>query len=123
MEIMFSPVYTITPVIAKALMSIEADRQAVAGLPIDVTVLAKLRETARLVSTHYSTQIEGNRLTQGQVKEAVAGTRIPGKERDELEVRHHYRALEEVERLAAEGKPLTEGQLERIHGLVMTGQS
>jgi Fic family protein len=82
MDVMFAPVYTITPAIAKALMSIEADRQAVAGLPIDVTVLAKLRETARLVSTHYSTQIEGNRLTQDQVKEALAGARIPGKERD-----------------------------------------
>jgi Fic family protein len=104
-------------------MSIEADRQAVSDLPIDVTVLAGLRETARLVSTHYSTQIEGNRLTQAQVKEAVAGARFPGKERDELEVRHHYRALEEMERLAAAGGPLTEGQLRRLHGLVMTGQS
>lgn len=119
---MFAPVYTITPAIAKALMSIEADRQAVAGLPIDVTVLAKLRETARLVSTHYSTQIEGNRLTQGQVKEALAGARIPGKEHDESEVRHHYRALEEVEKLAAKGGPLTERQIQRIHGLVMTGR-
>ena len=104
-------------------MSIEADRQVVADLPIDVAVLANLRETARLVSTHYSTQIEGNRLTQGQVKEAVAGgARFPGKEHDELEVRHHYRALKEMEKLAGEGKPLTEGQLRRLHGLVMTGQ-
>lgn len=103
-------------------MSIEADRQAVADLPIDVAVLAKLRETAKLISTHYSTQIEGNRLTQREVKEAVAGARFPGKERDELEVRHHYRALEEVERLAAQGKPLTEKQLQRIHGFVMAGR-
>jgi len=120
---MFSPVYRITPAITKALMSIEADRQVVSDLPIDVTVLASLRETARLVSTHYSTQIEGNRLTQAQVKEAIAGARFPGKERDELEVRHHYRALEEMERLAAAGEPLAEGQLRRLHGLVMTGQS
>jgi len=119
---MFSPVYTITPGITKALMSIEADRQAVADLPIDVQVLASLRETARLVSTHYSTQIEGNRLTQTQVKEVVAGARFPGRERDELEVRHHYRALQEVEKLAAEGKPLREEQLRRVHGLVMTGR-
>jgi Fic family protein len=120
---MFAPVFTITPAIAKALMSIEADRQAVADLPIDVTVLAKLRETAKLISTHYSTQIEGNRLTQGQVKEALAGVRFPGKERDELEVRFHYRALEEAERLAAEGRPLTEKQIQHIHGFVMTGRA
>jgi len=120
---MFSPVYSITPAIAKALMSIEADRQAVADLPIDVTVLAKLRETARLVSTHYSTQIEGNRLTQQQVKEAVAGARFPGRERDEQEVRFHYRALEAVEKLAAEGRPLTERQIQTVHGLVMSGRA
>lgn len=119
---MFSPVFTITPAITKALMSIEADRQAVANLPIDVSVIASLRETAKLVSTHYSTQIEGNRLTQAQVKEAVGGSRFPGKERDELEVRCHYRALEIVEKLADEGNPLTEEQLQSIHGIVMTGQ-
>src|SRR5579872_4100731 len=99
---MFAPVYTITPAMVRALMSIEADRQAVGDLPIDVTVLAKLRETARLVSTHYSTQIEGNRLTQQQVKEVVAGAKFPGHERDEQEVRFHYRAVEVVEKLAAE---------------------
>lgn len=119
---MFAPVFKITPTATRALMSIEADRQAVAELPIDLTVLASLRESARLVSTHYSTQIEGNRLTQAQVKEAVAGARFPGKERDELEVRHHYRALQEVERLAAEGAPLTAEQIKRIHGFVMTGR-
>jgi Fic family protein len=120
---MFSPIFNITAAMAKALMAIEADRQAMADLPIDVTMLAKLRETARLVSTHYSTQIEGNRLTQQQVKEALAGARFPGKDRDELEVRHHYRALAEVEKLAAEGKRLTESQIQRIHGLVMTGRA
>jgi hypothetical protein len=34
LDCMFSPVYAITAAITKALMSIEADRQAVAGLPI-----------------------------------------------------------------------------------------
>ena len=53
----------------------------------------------------------------------VAGARFPGKERDELEVRHHYRALAEMNRLAAEGKPLTEMQMRRLHGLMMTGES
>jgi len=120
---MFSPVYRITPAITRALMSIEADRQAVSDLPIDVTVLAGLRETARLVSTHYSTQIEGNRLTQAQVKSGRCRARFPGKERDELEVRHLYRALKEMERFAAAGRPLTEGHTRRLHGLVMTGQS
>lgn len=119
---MFKPLFSITPATARALMSIEADRQVVADLPIDVGVLAKLRETARLTSTHYSTQIEGNRLTQEQVREAIAGGRFPGRERDEHEVRCHYKAVEYIERLARMTVPLTELQLRRIHRLVMTGK-
>gem|GEM_PF-5293552 len=44
-------------------MRIAAAKQAVQDLPITPSVLATLRETARLFSTHYSTMIEGNRLT------------------------------------------------------------
>ena len=38
------------------------------------------------------------------MKEAIAGARFPGRERDEHEVRCHYRALEHVEKLAGEGR-------------------
>ena len=48
-------------------MRIEAAKQSVQDLPITPSVLASLRETARIFSTHYSTMIEGNRLTQDQV--------------------------------------------------------
>ena len=104
-------------------MAIEADRQAISALPIDVEMLASLRETARLLATHYSTQIEGNRLTQAQVQETLAGARFPGRERDATEVRHYYRAIEEVERLAQRPGPITEDDIRRIHGLVMGGRS
>ncbi|HWE53399.1 MAG TPA: hypothetical protein VG273_26635 [Bryobacteraceae bacterium] len=60
----FEPTFSITPKIAMSLMRIESARQAVSDLPITPAVLATLRETARLYSTHYSTLIEGNRLTQ-----------------------------------------------------------
>jgi hypothetical protein len=70
-------------------MAIEGDRQAIMELPVNVEVLAGLRDTARLAATHYSTQIEGNRLTQAQVAEALAGAHFPGRERDEAEVRNY----------------------------------
>ena len=57
----FAPTFTITPAMANSLMRIEAARQAIQTLPITPRVLANLRETARLFSTHYSTMIEGNR--------------------------------------------------------------
>jgi Fic family protein len=120
---MFDPRYTITPRIAKALMAVEAARQVVASLPLTTTMLDSLRRTARLLSTHFSTQIEGNQLTPTQV-EAVLEREgaFPGRERDEAEVRHYFAALEYVERLGRGGGQLAEKDVRTIHGLVMTGK-
>ncbi len=120
---MFEPNFQITPAMSKSLMEIEASRQALVELPIDVDVLAGLRKTAQLLATHYSTQIEGNRLTQAQVEATLAGERFPGRERDEDEVRNYYAALEAVESIAADGPPLDERDLMRIHELVLTGKN
>jgi Fic family protein len=117
-----SPVFTITPAVATALMAIEADRQVIMELPVTVELLAGLRYSAHLAATHYSTQIEGNRLTQKQVEHVLAGAHFPGRERDEAEVRDYYKALEYVEALATEDAPLDEETVQRIHALVMTGK-
>lgn len=120
---MFDPVYRITGAIAKALMAIEADRQVVSTLPLTAPMLDSLRRTARLLSTHFSTQIEGNQLTPSQVQVVVEGEgTFPGRERDEAEVRHYFAALEVVERLGREKGSLTEKEIRTIHGLVMTGK-
>ncbi len=120
---MFTPKFHITPAIAKALMEIEAVRQAMIELPIDVAMLASLKETARLIATHYSTQIEGNRLTQAQVQEALTGSHFPGRERDEIEVRNYYRAIEEVERQTKYPSPIREEDIQCIHGWVLEGRA
>src|SRR5580692_2084374 len=92
----FAPTFTITPGMANSLMRIEAVKQAIQTLPITPRVLASLRDTARLFSTHYSTMIEGNRLTQGQVAQVIGGDEhFPGRERDQDEVKGYYAALDE----------------------------
>ncbi len=91
-------------------------------LPINPRVLANLRETARLFSTHYSTMIEGNRLTQEQVGQVIAaGQHFPGRERDQDEVRGYYSALDEVERISNNRESVTEETIQRLHALVMAG--
>src|SRR5260370_39107972 len=105
-------------------MAIEADRQIIAALPLSVPMLDSLRRTARLLSTHFSTQIEGNRLTQAQVQAVVAGEgNFPGRERDEAEVRNYFAGLEFVEQLGRKRGRLTEREVRTIHGLVMTGKA
>ncbi|VAW87311.1 hypothetical protein MNBD_GAMMA16-1800, partial [hydrothermal vent metagenome] len=86
---MFTPNFQITAALTQMLMDIEASRQAVSSLPITLPVLTSLRESARLISTHYSTQIEGNRLTQAQVDDVLHGGTFPNRERDEREVKNY----------------------------------
>ena len=118
----FEPTFSITSSVARALMRIEAAREAVGHLPINSSVLTSLRESARLYSTHYSTMIEGNRLTQKQVSKVVENQQhFPGRERDEREVLGYYAALEAVERLAARAAPFTVRQIQVLHALVMGG--
>ena len=121
---MFQPTFRITGKAAKALMAIEADRQIVAGLPLTAPMLDSLRRTARLLSTHFSTQIEGNQLTPSQVQKVVEGEgNFPGRERDEQEVRHYFAALQHVERLGRAKAAISEKDIRTIHGLVMTGRA
>lgn len=120
----FNPIFTITPKTARALMRIEAVKQTIQDLPITPAVLATLRETARLFSTHYSTMIEGNRLTQVQVSKVIEQqAHFPGRERDEKEVLGYYAALEKLEHIAVANVVVTETHIQTLHALVMAGGS
>ena len=119
----FTPNFQITAALTKVLMDIEASRQAVSSLPITVPVLTSLRESARLISTHYSTQIEGNRLTQEQVENVLHGGTFPNRERDEREVKDYYKALDFLDALIkAETAQISEPDIQTLHRLVMDGK-
>lgn len=118
----FTPHYRLTHTILKALMRIEACQKAVSLLPITGSVLAKLRETSRYQTVHYSTMIEGNRLTQEQVIEVIKKDQvIPGRERDEKEVKGYYAALEAVQNAVTKNVPFSEKLIQTLHALVMSG--
>ncbi|MFA5999251.1 MAG: Fic family protein [Candidatus Babeliales bacterium] len=120
MPIKFLPRYEITSKIANYLMRIEAVKEKTMNLPITPQVLASLRETARLYTTHYSTMIEGNRLEPLQIQSILqhAG-HFPGRERDEREVKGYYTALIQIEKWAARGVPITQTMIKELHALVM----
>jgi Fic family protein len=118
----FQPTFTITPKIANALVRIEAARQASADQPMTPKVQARLRDTARLLFTHYSTQIEGNRLTLDEAARVIQqDEHIRGRQLDEREVLGYYRARDELERLA--GKRSSVRKLSRSFTLWSWGAS
>ena len=59
----FNPKYSITNSIANNLLEIERVKEGIKALPINPKLLSSLRETAKVATIHYSTQIEGNRLS------------------------------------------------------------
>ena len=121
MQMNFKPIYSITSTIAKNLMRIEAAKEKVALLPMNSTVLASLRETAKLYTTHYSTMIEGNKLKPDEIKEVIQlKGHFPGRERDEHEVKGYYAALEKLEQHVLQNHPVTEKIIQTLHSIVMS---
>ena len=117
------PTYTLTPATASALMQIESARTAIEHTPLPPAVQEELRHRARVRSTHYSTRIEGNRLTLEEAGQVIDGTRTSfhGRERDVGEVQNYWNALLRVEEWTAKEKPLTENLVRRLHALVEHG--
>ena len=117
----FSPHFNITPRIVHDLMRIEALREKAATLPLTPLVLASLRETAKLFTTHYSTMIEGNRLEPEQIKKVIEYKgHFPGRERDEHEVRGYYQALTYIEQSTAKQMSVSKKIIQTLHALVMS---
>jgi Fic family protein len=74
-------------------------------------------------AAHFSTFIEGNRLTLEEAKAVIADERadVSGRERDVTEVRNYWNALLRVEDWARKKKPFTEELIKRLHALVENG--
>jgi Fic family protein len=118
---MWKPNFTITPKISKALIKIELLKESIKKLPITPKLMKTLRDTARLQSVHYSTRIEGNRLSQKEVAQVIdgKGTGLTGRKRDEREIKGYYAALTFLEQNVS--KPITETAVKTIHALVEGG--
>ena len=124
MPIKFTPTYSVTPNMAQMLMKIESLKEKIVYLPLTPTILASLRETARLYTTHYSTMIEGNKLEPEQIEDVLKHKgHFPGRERDENEVKGYYAGLAQIEQWVAKDTFITEKMVQTLHALVMNSGS
>lgn len=121
----WQPRYTLTPAVVRHLLEIEAARAVVEQVALPPAVESELRRRARIRATHYSTRIEGNRLTLAEAEQVVTGQRVRlhGRERDAGEVRNYWKALLRVEEWAARNSDLTEDLIRRLHSLVEDGRT
>lgn len=124
-SLIWRPKFRIEPKTAQGLMAIEAARVAVAHTPLSPAVEMELRKQARIRSSHFSTRIEGNRLSLSEAEQVIEGkkTRFAGRERDVREVKYYWDALIKVEQWAEAKRPLSEELIRRLHALVFKGRA
>ncbi len=115
--------FAFTPVIVQYLQIIERVRETVRLTILPPMIAEQLRLQAHVRSTHYSTRIEGNRLTLKETEQVIHQRRLfPGMERDVKEVERYYQALQQVEKWVAGNQKITEARIRKIHALLYAGR-
>jgi len=116
--------FDLTLEIVKYLQAIERVRETVRLTVLPPAVAEVLRTKANIRSTHYSTMIEGNRLTLKETEIVVQeGGQIPGRERDVREVEHYYQALQQMDAWVEGGQEITEERIKKLHAILYSGRS
>ena len=122
MKTRWVPRYSITDKIAADLMTIEKIRIQLENAQIPLSSLARIRESARIRSAHFSTQIEGNRLTLQEAREVVKNQRIiQERARDSREVKNYWDALLKIEEWAQGLRSFDEYLIKKTHSIVEKG--
>jgi Fic family protein len=117
----YNPFYRTTPLIIKCLGKIEAAREIVENLDLPLALERQFRQDASVKMSHYSTKIEGNRLTLKQSKELIVGKDVMAREIDKREVMNYYECLELIHQTVQSGKPITESLIKNIHSVIQKG--
>lgn len=115
----FNPNYKITQSILNHLAKIESIKESFKNSNISPIFMASLKSSAKIASIHYSTKIEGNRLTQKEVEEAIFKRKIiKNRQRDSSEVNAYYKAMNYIEKCLDENASFSEKLIWQTHNLV-----
>jgi Fic family protein len=101
--------FEFTPSIVRYLQTIERVRETVRLTMLPPAVAEVLRYKANIRSTHYSTVIEGNRLTLKETEMVV-------------EVERYYQALQQMEKWVEGGQKITEERIRKLHAILYSGR-
>jgi Fic family protein len=115
--------FELTPSIVRYLQTIERVRETVRLTVLPLAAAEALRFQAHIRSTHYSTRIEGNRLSLKETELVVQqGRQFPGRERDVQEVERYYQALQQMEKWVEGGQKITEERNRKLHAILYSGR-
>ncbi len=99
---MFVPKYTINGSILKNIGRSEAAREVIIHAPLVPAWEAKFRKEATERTIHHGTHLEGNPLTEEEVKDVLAGQEVVARERDIQEILNYRNVLKFIDGMAVQ---------------------
>jgi len=97
---MFIPKYTITNRILKDIGVIEASREVIMHAPLIPAWEAKFRKEAIERTIHHGTHLEGNPLSEEEVKDVLDGHEVIARDRDVQEILNYRNVLKFIDGVA-----------------------
>ena len=118
----FQPRFDITDAMTAALTQIERSRGFLEAATLSEQWLRQMGARALVLEAHYTTHIEGTRLTLEQAERLLAGQTVADADPDDARELLNYRqAFELVSEYLGSGQPVTEGLIREIHRRLVEG--
>ena len=112
----FNPKFTITNTMTAAITQIERARGFLEAARLSDDWVQDMGNQALIKEAHYTTHIEGTRLTLDQAERLWKGEAVPEADPDDARELLNYRsAFEFVSECLDSGDPITEGLIREIH--------
>ncbi len=99
---MFVPKYTITNNILKNVGIVEAAREIIINAPLVPAWEAKFRKEAMERTVHHGTHLEGNPLSEEEVKDVLDGQEVIARDRDIQEILNYRNVLKFIDGIYAQ---------------------
>lgn len=121
---MFFPKYLITNSTLRNIGVIDAAKEVITNAPLIPAWEAKFKREAIERTVYHATRLEGNRLSEEQVKEVLDGREVIARDRDIQEVINYRNVLKFIDNIASQIGPnrpyiLTMETILEIHRLTM----
>lgn len=118
----FSPNFTITNGITAALTRIERARGFLEAASLSEAWIRDMGHRALILEAHYTTHIEGTKLTLEQAEQLMEGSPVPEADPDDVrELLNYKKAFEFVSEYLKDKGPITEGLIREIHRCLVEG--
>ena len=117
----YEPKFVVSARLLALVEEIAALRQQVTSAAVQVAWIPRLQQEARVRNTHSSTAIEGNPLTQAQVRALAEGREVPAiADRSRQEVLNYFAGLLFIE-THAKKRTVTRRDVLRLHAIAAHG--